>query len=58
MRTLLGELEFGGSAEALLAIVFVLSLADLAEEEVSLMFVLKAKESCALKAKEDLTLCD
>lgn len=55
---MLGELEFGGSAEALLAIVFVLSLADLAEEEVSLMFVLKAKESCALKAKENLTPCD
>ena len=51
-RVLLGELGFGGSTEAQLGIMFVLLLADLVEEKVSLMLVLKAKEKPVLKAKK------
>lgn len=53
-RALLGELGFGGSTEAQIGITFVLLLAGLVEEKVSLMLVLKAKEKCVLKAKENL----
>lgn len=55
-RALLGELGFGGSTEAQLGIMFVLLLADLVKEKVSLMPVLKAKEKSGLKAKENLCI--
>lgn len=51
---MLGELGFGGNTEAQIGITFVLLLAGLVEEKVSLMLVLKAKEKCVLKANEKL----
>lgn len=44
MSTLLGELEFGGSAEEQLVIMFMLLLGDLVEEKIRLMLVPKAKK--------------
>lgn len=53
---MLGELGFGGSTGAQLGVTFVLLLADLVEEKVSLMLVLKTKEKSVLKAKENLCI--